>query len=363
MKRLTIICFLMLLTNNSYADEQAVLSTTGTESVPCANIIIRDVTFKLISATLNDPGATQPEDTMLIQGIIENIGKKDYSGNLDVQVLWGTTTIADKSVPGLLAGETVAIGVEKTFLCEQAQEVTIKCNGEGIDQENIATSTTSFVDEFILHGSLLPDLTISKISLVGHYVHLTIENKGQGRVAAGKAAVHVFIDGKMQGGLGSSYFDSLTFRRSGGKIGINTGFSISGTHTILATIDPEPFNMINESDEKNNAATTTIIAPSSTRDLVIADIDYDPEHGIVPVASNQGSIGYAAGTMIKVNIKVNKQQVSGYTYTLDTRLEPKTTVRLIPLAPIKIKELSRVLVHVEPIPENLDDENINNVME
>ncbi len=381
MKRLIIICFLMLLTNNSYADEQTVLSKTdtesieqsqgttspqdepaiGTESISCA--IIKDINFKLISTTLNDPGATQPEDTMLIQGIIENTGKKDYLSNFNVQVLWGTTTILDKIVQGLPAGETAIIEVEKTFLCEQAQEVTVRCTGEGLDQENVATSTTSFVDEFILHGNLMPDLNISKISLVGHYVHLTVENKGQGMAASGKTAIHVFIDDKMQGGLGSSYFDSLTFRRPGGKIGINTGFSISGTHTILAVIDPEPFNMISESDEKNNVSTATIIAPSSTRDLVIADIDYDSEHGIVPVASNQASIGYAAGTMIKVNIRVNKQQVSGYTYALDARLEPKTTVRLIPPVPIKIKESSRVLVHIEPIPENLDDQNINNVME
>ncbi|MDI6781544.1 MAG: CARDB domain-containing protein [bacterium] len=366
MKHIVIICFLMLLTtgiNNSYADEQATLSATGTESVPCASIIIRDITFKLISTTLNDPDAVQPEDTVLIQGIIENIGKKDYLSNLDVQVLWGTTTITTKSVPCLLAGETFTIGVEKTFLCEQAQGITIKCNGEGIDKENIAASSTSSVDEFILHDSLMPDLIISNISLAGHYVHLTIENKGQGMTAPGKVAVHVFIDGKMQGRLGSSYFDNLSFRRPGGRKGINTGFSISGTHTIMAVIDPEPFNMINESDEKNNTATATIVAPSSTRDLIITDIDYDQENGIVPVVSNQGSIGYAAGTMIKVNIRVNKQQVSGYTYTLDNSLEPKTTVRLIPPALIKIKESSRVLVRIDPIPENLDDENINNIME
>ncbi len=393
MKHLTITCFLMLLAivvNNSYAeektglsatdiksleqiqesvpaqDEQPLLSTTGTESVPCANIVIRDITFKLISTTLNDLSTAHPADTILIQGIVENIGKKDYPNNLDVQVLLGTTTIINKNVPGLLAGETVTIEAEKIFFCEQAQEVTIKCSGQGIEQENqenVATSATSFIDKFILHDSLMPDLIVSGISLIGHYVHLTVENKGQGMADSGKVAVHVFIDGKMHGGFGSSYFDSLTFRRPGGKKGINTGFSISGTHTIMAVVDPETFNMIQESDEKNNTATATIIAPSSIRDLMITGIDYDQEHGIVPIASNQGSVGYTAGTMIKVNVKINKQQVSGYTYTLDTMLEPKTTIKLIPPAPIKIKEISRVFVHVEPIPENLDDENINNIME
>jgi archaellum component FlaG (FlaF/FlaG flagellin family) len=355
----------MILTtgiNNSYADEQSLLSTTGTESEPCANISIEDVTVKLISSTLNDTNAAQPEDTVLIQGIVANIGTKDCLSDFVVQVLWGTTTIATKSVSGLPAGGTVTIEVEKTYLCQQAQEITIECNG-GVEQENVATSSTFFVDEFILHGNLLPDLVVSDISLSGHYVHLTIENKGQGIVASGKTAVHVFIDGKMQGGLGSSYFDSLTFRRPGGRKVINTGFSVSGTHTIMAVIDSEPFNIISESDEENNTATATIIAPSSTRDLIITDIDYDSELGIVPVASNQGSISYAPGTIFKVNVRVNKQQVSRYTYTLDAMLNPKTTIRLLPPAPIKINRISRVLVHVEPIHENLDDENINNIME
>ncbi|MBI4777752.1 hypothetical protein HY792_02355 [Candidatus Desantisbacteria bacterium] len=389
MKHITTICLSMLLIigiNNSYAEEQDLLPATGTESsscsdrigdasaTTCAEIFVSDVTFKLLATTLSDIGVSQPEDTVLIQGIIANIGTKDYTNDFDIQVMWGTTTIAAKSVSGLPAGGTVTIEVEKTFLCQQAQVVTIfslpssdeEIYGEGIEQEgekNVATSATFFVDEFSLHGNLMPDLSISDISLAGHYVHLTVENKGQGIAASGKVAVHIFIDGKMQGGLGSSYFDSLTFRRPGGRKVINTGFSISGTHTIMAAIDPEPFNMISESNEENNIATATIIAPLSTHDLIIADIDYDQEHGIVPVVSNQGSTQYAPGTKIKVNIRVNKQQVSGYTYPLATGLESKTSVRLIPPAPIKIEKTSRVLVHVEPIPENLDDENINNIME
>ncbi|MFH1859742.1 MAG: CARDB domain-containing protein [bacterium] len=363
MKNAAVLCFLMMFIgiNISQAEEQSLMAVNSTDSVPVADISVRDVTFKLISTTLNDLSVAQPEDTVLIQGIIENIGTANYISDFNVQLLWGTTTIASKSIPGLSAGEATIIEAEKTFLCEQAQGVTIKASSDDTNQEN--NEKTISVDEFSLHGNLLPDLSISNISLAGHYVYLTVENNGQGMVASGKVAVHVFIDGKMQGGLGSSYFDSLTFRRPGGRKGINTGFSISGTHTIRAVIDPEPFNMINESDEKNNVATATIIAPLSTRDLVITNIDYNPEYGIVPVVSNQGSTQYAPGTMIKVNIRVNKQQVSVYTHTLDTSLEPKTNIRLIPPVPIKIKETSRVFVHVEPIPENLDDENINNIME
>jgi len=237
---------------------------------------------------------------------------------------------------------------------------------------------------------LLPDLTISDISLSGTgKVEVTISNVGKGFASYGVGSLVVYVDGQMKWRDSLGALPDHTFLTPGARVLYSTPVQLVGRHEVQAVLDNE--NKIVEENEANNVfvkilgkekteAKPVVPAPiigekktpkrvldslPAGPDIVVKDLDLTEDLELTIILSNAGEVDLRKDVIFQIQIFVNDQKISEFDHFIPEVLKANFANRYIIDPPfyVGITGISKVKVSISPELSSDDIRLKNNVLE
>jgi hypothetical protein len=234
---------------------------------------------------------------------------------------------------------------------------------------------------------LLPDLTISDISLSGtSKVEVMISNVGKGFASYGVGSLVLYVDGQMKwrGSLGT--LPDQIFLRPRGRVLYTTPVELVGKHKVQAVVDNEK-KMVEENEannvfmkvlgkEKEDAKRilpAPIIKKKSPKkdglpagpDVVVKDLDLNEDLELMIILSNAGEVDLRKDVTFQIQIFVDDQEISKFDHFIREVLKANFGNRYIIDPPFYfgITGISKVKVSISPELSSDDIRLKNNALE
>jgi hypothetical protein len=237
---------------------------------------------------------------------------------------------------------------------------------------------------------LLPDLTISDISLSGTgKVEVMISNVGKGFARYGVGSLVVYVDGQMKWRDSLGTLPDQTFLRPGERVLYTTPVQLVGRHEVQAVVDNEK-KMVEENEANNvfmkvlgkeeTEAKSIVPAPiigekkslkkvldglPAGPDIVVKDLDLTEDLELMIILSNAGEVDLRKDVTFQIQIFVNDQKISEFDHFIREVLKANFGNRYITDPPfyVGITGISKVKVSISPGLSSDDIRLKNNVLE
>jgi hypothetical protein len=236
---------------------------------------------------------------------------------------------------------------------------------------------------------LLPDLTISDISLSGiGKVEVTISNVGKGFASYGVGSLLVYVDGQIKWSVSLGTLPDQTFLRPGGRVLYTTPVQLVERRKVQAVVDNEK-KMVEENEANNvlmkilgkekaeakpivpapivekNPPKKVLLALPAGPDIVVKDLDLTEDLELMIILSNAGEVDLRKDVTFHVQIFVNDQEISEFDHFIPEVLKANFANRYIIDPPfyLGITGISKVRVSISPELSSDDIRLKNNILE
>lgn len=220
---------------------------------------ISDASFTIIdSATSNQPPVIMkmggPSSLKVNEAGTWTIGANDpEGGTLSYRVVWGDEV---SSVSPSTSGVALEMRTTQTAMFTHAYASAGMYYPTFTVTDASGLSTTQKMSVRVGDATGQPDLSVLDIYDDAGKLSVKIGNLGSGYAPSNTGHLYIWIDGTLKWTYDLSTLYSQAFLMPGGTM-VAQPQILSGTHTLVATIDPN--GVIAESNEQNNSLTETLM--------------------------------------------------------------------------------------------------------